>query len=81
MRMPVLYQGLDRFECREKIVEDLERDGMSAKNEDYRHMVGHCYRCKTIVEPNLSLQWFVKTKTLGQDCHGSSPGRPDPNHS
>jgi len=60
------YQGMDRFECREKIVEDFERDGVLIKIEDYRHVVGHCYRCKTIVEPNLSLQWFVKTKPLAK---------------
>jgi valyl-tRNA synthetase len=60
------YRGMDRFECREKIVEDFERDGVLLKIEDYRHVVGHCYRCKTIVEPNLSLQWFVKTKPLAK---------------
>ncbi len=60
------YQGLDRFECRTRIVEDFERDGTLLKTEDYRHMVGHCYRCKTIIEPNLSLQWFVKTKPLAK---------------
>jgi len=60
------YQGMDRFECREKMVGDFERDGILIKIEDYRHVVGHCYRCKTIVEPNLSLQWFVKTKPLAK---------------
>lgn len=60
------YRGMDRFECRERIVEDFKHDGILLKIEDYHHMVGHCYRCKTIVEPNLSLQWFVKTKPLAQ---------------
>ncbi len=60
------YRGLDRFECREKIVEDLKREGVLITIEDYHHKVGHCYRCKTIVEPNLSLQWFVRTKPLAQ---------------
>jgi len=60
------YRGMDRFECRGKIVEDFERDGVLLRIEDYRHVVGHCYRCKTIVEPNLSLQWFVKTKPLAK---------------
>jgi valyl-tRNA synthetase len=60
------YQGKDRFECREQIVEDFERDGILIKVEDYRHVVGHCYRCRAIVEPNLSLQWFVKTKPLAK---------------
>ena len=48
------------------MVEDFERESVLVKTEDYRHIVGHCYRCKTIVEPNLSLQWFVKTKPLAQ---------------
>jgi len=60
------YRGMDRFECREKMVEDFARDGVLLKTEDYRHVVGHCYRCKTIVEPNLSLQWFVRTKLLAK---------------
>jgi valyl-tRNA synthetase len=60
------YQGMDRFECREKMLVDFERDGILTKIEDYRHVVGHCYRCKTIVEPNLSLQWFVRTKPLAK---------------
>ncbi len=62
------YRGMDRFECRKQIVEDFEKDGVLIKIEDYRHMVGHCYRCKTMVEPNLSLQWFVKTKPLAQEA-------------
>lgn len=60
------YQGMDRFECRERILEDLKREGILLKTEDYHHKVGHCYRCKTIVEPNLSLQWFVRTKPLAE---------------
>lgn len=60
------YRGMDRFECRDRIVEDFERDGVLIKIEDYHHKVGHCYRCKTIVEPNLSLQWFVRTKPLAR---------------
>jgi valyl-tRNA synthetase len=60
------YQGLDRFECRERIVRDFESDGTLLKVEDYRHNVGHCYRCKTIIEPTLSRQWFVRTKPLAE---------------
>ncbi|MBM4346639.1 MAG: valine--tRNA ligase, partial [Deltaproteobacteria bacterium] len=60
------YHGMDRFDCRERIVEDFKREGILLKTEDYHHKVGHCYRCKTIVEPNLSLQWFVRTKPLAQ---------------
>jgi valyl-tRNA synthetase len=62
------YRGMDRFECRKRIIEDFEREGLLIKTEDYQHMIGHCYRCKTIVEPNLSLQWFVKTKPLAQEA-------------
>ena len=62
------YKGLDRFEARKRIVKDLKEEGYLVKVEDYRHSVGHCYRCQTIVEPNLSLQWFVKTKPLAEEA-------------
>ena len=58
------FQGMDRFTCRRTVVEELKRQGLLEKMEPYRHSVGHCYRCKTIVEPNLSRQWFVKAKPL-----------------
>jgi valyl-tRNA synthetase len=58
------YQGLERFACRKRIVGDFERDGILLKMEEYGHNVGHCYRCKTIIEPTLSKQWFVRTKPL-----------------
>ncbi len=64
--VPKNYQGLDRFECRKHIVEDLEKEGLLVKTEDYKHSVGHCYRCKTIIEPYLSPQWFVKMKPLAE---------------
>jgi valyl-tRNA synthetase len=60
------YKGMDRFECRKKIVADLEAAGLMVKIEDHQHAVGHCYRCDTVVEPRLSLQWFVKMKPLAQ---------------
>jgi valyl-tRNA synthetase len=60
------YAGMDRFECRERVVEDFQRDGTLLKTEDYHHSVGHCYRCKTMVEPFLSKQWFVRTKPLAE---------------
>ncbi|OGP81446.1 MAG: valine--tRNA ligase [Deltaproteobacteria bacterium RBG_16_54_11] len=60
------YEGMDRFECRERIVEDFQRDGTLLKTEEYHHSVGHCYRCKTMVEPFLSKQWFVRTKPLAE---------------
>ncbi|MFW2365294.1 MAG: valine--tRNA ligase [Desulforhopalus sp.] len=58
------YCGLDRFECRKKVVEDLEELGLLEKVEEYDHAVGHCYRCKTVSEPTTSIQWFVSVKPL-----------------
>ncbi len=63
-----IYKGLDRFEARKRIVKDLKEEGFLVKIEDYRHHVGHCYRCGTVVEPNLSLQWFVRTKPLAEEA-------------
>jgi valyl-tRNA synthetase len=58
------YAGLDRFAARKKIVADLEELGLLAGIKDHVHNVGHCDRCKTVVEPRLSLQWFVKIQPL-----------------
>lgn len=60
------YKGLDRYECRRKIVRDLKADGFLLKTEDHAHAVGHCYRCGTVIEPALSRQWFVKMKPLAK---------------
>jgi valyl-tRNA synthetase len=60
------YEGMDRFQCRERIIEDFQRDGTLLKTEEYHHSVGHCYRCKTMIEPFLSKQWFVRTKPLAE---------------
>ncbi|MGD9033740.1 MAG: valine--tRNA ligase [Desulfobacteraceae bacterium] len=60
------YKDMDRFECREKILEDLENSELLEKIEPYRHAVGHCYRCKTMIEPLLSKQWFVKVGPLAE---------------
>jgi len=54
------FEGLERLEAREPIVKKLQEEGYIAKIEDYVHQVGHCYRCKNIVEPYISKQWFVK---------------------
>ena len=53
------YAGQDRFHCREGVVRQLEEDGLLEKTEPYRHSVGHCQRCKTVVEPLVSAQWFM----------------------
>jgi len=60
------FKGLDRFVCREAVVEALKRDGLLEKIEPHNHGVGHCYRCNTIVEPNLSKQWFVSARPLAE---------------
>ena len=60
------FEGLDRFECRDAVVKALEEKGLLVKIVPYRHSVGHCYRCKTVVEPNLSKQWFVRAKPLAE---------------
>jgi len=60
------YAGLDRFAARKKIVADLEELGLLAGVKDHVHNVGHCDRCKTIVEPRLSTQWFVKIQPLAE---------------
>ena len=60
------YQGLDRFECRKQILEDLKQNDLLEKIEPYKNAVGHCYRCKTMIEPLLSKQWFVKTGPLAK---------------
>jgi valyl-tRNA synthetase len=61
-----VYQGLDRFACRKKVVDDLNGLGLLDRIEDYDHGVGHCYRCHTVVEQTTSLQWFVSVKPLAE---------------
>jgi len=58
------YAGLDRFEARRRVLEDLKKEGLFVKEEPHKHKVPHCYRCDTVVEPYLSKQWFVKMKPL-----------------
>lgn len=58
------YSGMDRFEARKAIVEDLKNSGSLTGIEDIKHSVGECYRCHTIIEPYLSEQWFVRAKPL-----------------
>ncbi|MBI4462768.1 MAG: valine--tRNA ligase [Acidobacteria bacterium] len=60
------YAGLDRFEARKRVLADLEKQDLVEKVEPYRHAVGLCHRCKTLVEPRLSLQWFCKMQPLAE---------------
>jgi valyl-tRNA synthetase len=58
------FQGLDRFECRKRLLERIEADGRLVEVKDHVSQVGHCERCGSIVEPSISLQWFVRIKPL-----------------
>lgn len=58
------YKGMDRFQCREAIVKDLQAQGVLFKIEDHTHTVGHSERSGAVVEPYLSTQWFVKMQPL-----------------
>ena len=60
------YAGMDRFEARDRIVADLEKEGLLAQTEDHVHSVGHCSRCHTIVEPLISNQWFIDILPLAK---------------
>lgn len=61
-----IYEGMDRYEARRRIVQDLKELGLIHKIEPHKHNVGTCYRCDTIVEPRVSLQWFVRMKPLAE---------------
>ena len=60
------YKGLDRYEARKQIVEDLKQAGFLVKVEDIHHTVGKCQRCSEVVEPRVSTQWFVKMEPLAK---------------
>ena len=62
------YNGMDRYECRNAIVKDLEEQGYLIKTEPYSHNVGTCYRCHNDVEPLISAQWFVKMEPLAKEA-------------
>ena len=60
------YIDMDRYECREALVEELKEEKNMVKVQPHSHSVGHCYRCRTVIEPYLSEQWFVKMKPLAE---------------
>lgn len=60
------YAGMDRYDCRKALVEELEQLGLLAGIDDHHHAVGQCYRCDTTIEPLISKQWFVKMKPLAE---------------
>jgi valyl-tRNA synthetase len=71
------YAGLDRYVARKRVVADLEEQGLLAAVKDYTNNVGHCDRCKTVVEPRLSTQWFVKIQPLADKAIAAV--KPGPN--
>ncbi len=62
------YVGQERYEARANVVADLENQGLLAKIDDHQNAVGECYRCKTVIEPYLSLQWYVKVGPLAEQA-------------
>ncbi len=64
--VPAPYLGLDRFDCRTQLISDLTDQGFWVKTDAHALNRGHCYRCKTVIEPYLSKQWFVKMSALAQ---------------
>jgi valyl-tRNA synthetase len=62
------YAGMDRYESRKLVLKDLKGQKLIDKEEKYKHSIGHCYRCKTVIEPLLTLQWYVSVKPLAQEA-------------
>ena len=62
------FEGLDRFEARKKIIERMNDIGLFKNKIEHKHQVGHCYRCKTVIEPKLSDQWFIKIKPMAEEA-------------
>lgn len=60
------YQGMDRYQARKEIIKDFDDLGLFVKEEVHHNAVGHCERCKTVIEPILSKQWFVEMKPLAE---------------
>ncbi len=60
------YAGLDRYEARDAVVRDFEREGLLLKIEPYHHSVAHCERCHTVIEPRISTQWWLNVKPLAE---------------
>ncbi|MDD2791164.1 MAG: valine--tRNA ligase [Sulfurimonas sp.] len=68
------FKGLERLEAREIIVKRLQEEGFIVKIEDHKHQVGHCYRCKNIVEPYISKQWFVRNEVAKKSIEKTNAG-------
>ena len=81
MQPDTSIEGLDRFAARKKIVADLEEQGLLEKIVDHALSVGGCYRCKTVVEPYMSLQWYVQVAPLAEKAIAAVRERDDSNRS
>jgi len=68
------FQGMERLEAREPIVQRLQEEGYIVKIEDHKHQVGHCYRCKNVVEPYISKQWFVRKEVADKSIEKTNAG-------
>ncbi|MDQ7042990.1 MAG: valine--tRNA ligase, partial [Sulfurimonas sp.] len=68
------FKGLDRLEARDIIVKRLDEEGFIVKIEDHKHQVGHCYRCKNIVEPYISRQWFLRKEVADKSIEKTNAG-------
>ncbi|MGE4265839.1 MAG: valine--tRNA ligase [Deferribacterales bacterium] len=62
------FKGMDRFEARKAVVVKLAEQGLFVAKKAHQHKVGHCYRCKTVIEPRISLQWFLKIKGMSDEA-------------
>jgi valyl-tRNA synthetase len=62
------YSGMDRYECRNAVVADLTAEGLLDREEKYSHSISQCYRCKTVIEPLSTLQWYVKVGPLAGEA-------------
>ena len=68
------FKGLERLEAREQIVEKLKNEGFLIEIEEHVHQVGHCYRCKNVVEPYISKQWFVRSEVAKKSIEKTNAG-------
>ena len=68
------YAGLDRYECRKQLVQELAEIGALVRTEKHEHAVGHCSRCKTTIEPLVSKQWFVRMEDLAKPAIAAVKG-------
>ncbi len=62
------YRDMDRYECRKKVVTDLKALKLITKVERHQHSIGHCYRCKTVIEPLSTMQWYVNVHDMAEEA-------------